>query len=207
MLDPTPGTLAACPVVAAPRFGKLPDEWPAHHRGPAAGSCRPASTGSTASRRSVWTRQPCAPALRRGAGTSTVQLRPLPIKLIEEFVAYGREHLPNEVAGVLIYSRSTGRLRLSSAMPNGHRQFGSITAGRRWRETRRWPWTCTPRSWPAFWSADDDRDDQGIAVAGVFGLLDQPAPMACFQLVINGLYKTLPRHRLAGAEGAAIRHG
>ena len=47
---------------------------------------------------------------------------------------------------------------------------------------------------PAFWSADDDRDDQGIAVAGVFGLLDQPAPMACFRLVINGLYKTLPRH-------------
>ncbi len=33
---------------------------------------------------------------------------------------------------------------------------------------------------------------------GVFGLLDQPAPMACFRLVINGLYKSLPHHPWQG---------
>lgn len=53
---------------------------------------------------------------------------------------------------------------------------------------------------PAFWSADDDRDDQGIKVAGVFGLLDQPRPMARFRLVINGLYQDLPRHPWPGPE-------
>ena len=38
----------------------------------------------------------------------------------------------------------------------------------------------------------------GIKVAGVFGLLDQPAPVACFRLVINGLYKSLPHHPWQG---------
>ena len=56
---------------------------------------------------------------------------------------------------------------------------------------------------PAFWSADDDRDDQGIKVAGVFGLLDQPAPVACFRLVINGLYKSLPHHPWQGPQALA----
>jgi len=37
----------------------------------------------------------------------------LPIRMIEEFVAHGRQHLPDEAAGALIYSRSTGRLRLA----------------------------------------------------------------------------------------------
>jgi hypothetical protein len=37
----------------------------------------------------------------------------LPIPLIEAFVTYGREHLPDEAAGVLVFSRRTGRVRLA----------------------------------------------------------------------------------------------
>ncbi len=47
---------------------------------------------------------------------------------------------------------------------------------------------------PAFWSGEDDRDDQGIKVAGVFGLLDRPRPSARVRLVIKGLYPPLDRH-------------
>lgn len=41
----------------------------------------------------------------------------LPIRLIEAFVAAGKQRLPNEAAGVLIYSRSTGLLRLAMCEP------------------------------------------------------------------------------------------
>ena len=43
-----------------------------------------------------------------------------------------------------------------------------------------------------FWSAKDDRDDQGIKVAGVFGCLHQPKPRAEFRLVVNGRFRSLP---------------
>ena len=43
-----------------------------------------------------------------------------------------------------------------------------------------------------FWSDKDDRDDQGIRVAGVFGCLHQPTPQAQFRLVVNGRFRPLP---------------
>ena len=44
---------------------------------------------------------------------------------------------------------------------------------------------------PAFWSPTDDRDDQGIKIAGVFGDLHQPRPSAAFRLAVNGCYRAL----------------
>jgi len=128
----------------------------------------------------------------------------LPIRMIEEFVAHAREHLPDEVAGALIYSRSTGRLRLAICEAE---RASPVRI-----DYRRPPMASdetvavdlhTHGRGPAFWSADDDRDDQGIKVAGVFGLLDQPAPVACFRLVINGLYKSLPHHPWQGPQALA----
>ena len=107
--------LAACPVVAAPRFGALPDM---------ANGQRivVARNGWFVQTRLDWLDSITAlglepPAMRLPYGEVQECLRfsfgQLPIRMIEEFVAYGRQHLPDEAAGVLIYSRSTGRLRLA----------------------------------------------------------------------------------------------
>ena len=52
---------------------------------------------------------------------------------------------------------------------------------------------------PAFWSADDDADDNGVRVCGVFGHLDRAQPTAKFRLVLNGHFVTLPSSVGAGA--------
>ena len=44
----------------------------------------------------------------------------------------------------------------------------------------------------AFWSAKDDRDDNGVRVCGVFGNLDRARPTARFRLVLNGHFVNLP---------------
>ena len=193
--------LAACPVVAAPRFGALPDM---------ANGQRivVARNGWFVQTRLDWLDSITAlglepPAMRLPYGEVQECLRfsfgQLPIRMIEEFVAYGRQHLPDEAAGVLIYSRSAGRLRLAICEAE---RASPVRI-----DYRRPPMASdetvavdlhTHGHGPAFWSADDDRDDQGIKVAGVFGLLDQPAPVACFRLVINGLYKSLPHHPWQG---------
>jgi PRTRC genetic system protein A len=113
--------------------------------------------------------------------------------LIEQFVDAGRKSLPDEAAGVLIYRRGACSLRLALCEPI-HTSPGRI-------EYRRPPMADDEtvavdlhthgRGLP-FWSADDDRDDQGIKVAGVFGCLHQPRPLAEFRLVLNGWYKALP---------------
>jgi PRTRC genetic system protein A len=199
--------LAACPVVAAPSFSPLPDM---------ANGQRiiVARNGWFVQTRLDWL--DCitalgteAPAMRLPYGEVREHLRfsfgPLPIRLIEEFVAYGRKHLPDEAAGVLIYSRSTGRLRLAlcdaeSASPVRIHYRRPLLAD---DETVAVDLHTHGRA-PAFWSADDDRDDQGIKVAGVFGRLDQPMPMARFRLVINGLYKPLPHHPWQGSEAQPL---
>ena len=163
MLDPRDqALLAACPVVAAPRFGKLPEM---------ANGQRiiVARNGWFVQTRLDWLDSITAlgldaPAMRLPYGEVQEHLRfsfgPLPIKLIEEFVAYGREHLPNEVAGVLIYSRSTGRLRLefcdaewSSPVRIDYRRPPMA------RDETVAVDLHTHGRGPAFWSADDDRDD------------------------------------------------
>ncbi|MCK6375979.1 PRTRC system protein A [Zoogloea sp.] len=200
--------LASCPVVAAPRFSPLPDM---------ANGQRiiVASNGWFVQTRLDWLDCITAlsldtPAMRLPYGEVREHLRfsfgQLPIPLIEAFVAHGRKHLPDEAAGVLIYSRGTGRLRLAFCE--------AVRASPVRIDYRRPPMADdetvavdlhTHGRAPAFWSADDDRDDQGIKVAGVFGLLDQPKPMARFRLVINGLYQDLPRHPWPGPDAFADR--
>ncbi|WP_038205770.1 PRTRC system protein A [Xenophilus azovorans] len=200
--------LATCPVVAAPRFGALSDM-------PNGQRIVVARNGWFVQTRLDWLDSitalgPEPPTMRLPYGEVQERLRfsfgPLPIRMIEDFVAYGRAHLPDEVAGVLIYARSTGRLRLAICEAE---RASPIHI-----DYRRPPMAGdetvavdlhTHGHGPAFWSADDDRDDQGIKVAGVFGLLDQRVPMACFRLVINGLYKPLERHPWQATQAHALR--
>lgn len=118
---------------------------------------------------------------------------PIPIPLIEAFIAAGRIGLPNEIAGGLIYSARHGVLRL--ALYEAIESSGSGIA-------YRMPTLANDESiaidlhthgvLPAGWSAIDDADDRSVKVAGVFGHLDRPRPSAAFRLVINGLYRALP---------------
>lgn len=189
--------LAACPVIAAPRFGALPDMGNGQR-------VIAARNGWFVQTRLDWLDSIVAlghgsPPMRLPYGEVAEHLRfsfgVLPIRLIEAFVAAGREHLPNEAAGVLIYSRRTGQLRLAMCEPEQtspvHIRYRrpAMADG----ETVAVDLHTHGRA-PAFWSGEDDRDDQGIKVAGVFGLLDRPRPSACFRLVINGLYQPLDRH-------------
>lgn len=189
--------LATCPVIAAPRFGTLPDMGNGQR-------IIVARNGWFVQTRLDWLDSIVAlgqglPPMRLPYGEVAEHLRfsfgVLPIRLIEAFVAAGRDSLPNEAAGVLIYSRRTGQLRLAMCVPE---QTSPVHI--RYRrpamaddETVAVDLHTHGRA-PAFWSREDDRDDQGIKVAGVFGLLDRPRPSARFRLVINGLYQPLDRH-------------
>jgi PRTRC genetic system protein A len=129
----------------------------------------------------------------------------LPIRLIEQFVDAGRHALPNESAGALIYSRSNRRLRLAICEP----AHCSPT-----RIDYRLPLMAADETLavdlhthgrlPAFWSDEDDRDDQGIKVAGVFGRLHEERPDACFRLGLNGLYLPLAHPWATSRAGAPL---
>lgn len=189
--------LAACPVVAAPRFGELPDMTNGQR-------ILVARNGWFVQTRLDWLDSIVAlgdgaPPMRLPYGEVAPRLRfrfgKLPIALIESFIAAGRAALPDEAAGVLIYSRSGGQLRLAMCEPEqaspSHIRY------------RRPPMAAdetvavdlhTHGRGAAFWSVEDDRDDVGIKVAGVFGLLDRSRPSARFRLAINGLYVALDQH-------------
>ena len=189
--------LAACPVVAAPRFGALSEMGNGQR-------IIVARNGWFVQTRLDWLDSIVAlghglPQMRLPYGEVAERLcfsfGVLPIRLIEAFVAAGRERLPNETAGVLIYSRRTGQLRLAMCEPERaspvHIRYRRPAMAE--DETVAVDLHTHGRA-PAFWSDEDDRDDQGIKVAGVFGLLDRPRPSACFRLVVNGLYQPLDRH-------------
>lgn len=117
----------------------------------------------------------------------------IPLTLLQDFIAAGRAALPNEIAGALIYASSTGCLRLQlhqalSQSPNAIRYAISQLDE---DETVAVD-LHTHGSGSAFFSPDDDADDRGVNVAGVFGNLDSETPSAAFRLVINGLYRPLP---------------
>lgn len=120
----------------------------------------------------------------------------IPIALLEAFIDAGRAALPNEIAGALIFCRASASLRLVL-----HEALEAGPGGVRYRL----PHLRTGESLAvdlhthghghAFWSPTDDRDDQGIKVAGVFGDLhahQSVKPSAAFRLVINGFFKSLP---------------
>ncbi len=185
---------AACPVIAAPRFGPLPDM---------ANGQRiiVAANGVFVQVRLDWLDciQRLSPALPIPLPYGGVEERlaftfgVLPIRLIEDFIAAGRRGLPNEVAGALIYSRRSRNLRLALCEPievSPH-QIDYRVPAMDGDETLAVDLHTHGYGRP-FWSARDDGDDQGIKVAGVFGCLHQPKPQALFRLVVNGRFRSLP---------------
>lgn len=186
---------AACPVVIAPRFGALPEMNLGQRLVVAA-------NGLFVQMKLDWldcvhclTPQGFGLPLPYGnvAETLSFSFGVLPIRLIEQFVEAARRSLPNEAAGALIYSRSSGGLRLALCEPMrcspAHIDYRvpAMAAD----ETLAVDLHSHGRL-AAFWSDEDNRDDQGIKVAGVFGRLHEAQPDACFRLVINGLYRPLP---------------
>ncbi|KQP15165.1 PRTRC system protein A [Pseudorhodoferax sp. Leaf267] len=203
MTDPRDLALqASCPVLAAPRFGPLPDMVNGQR-------VIVAANGVFVQVRLDWLDcvQRLAPPLGVPLPFGALQERlqfsfgVLPIRLIEDFIAAGRQGLPNEVAGVLVYQRRTRSLRLALCAPLAASP-GRIAYRRpvlQEGETVAVDLHTHGCDRP-FWSAEDDRDDQGIQVAGVFGGLHRSVPQAEFRLVLNGCYRALPHPWPRGAQ-------
>ena len=216
MLDPRDAALqGSLPCVVVPKFGVLLP-MPSDHRGM---RLLVARGGLYVQIQLDWLRatvciQPlaCRPPLPYGELRESIcfTFGVIPVALLEAFIAAGRAALPNEIAGALVYSRSTGSLRLVL-----HEAIATGPARVHYRLPRLASHEClavdlhTHGHLRADWSATDDEDDQGIKVAGVFGDLDQPgheSPSAAFRLVVNGFFKDLPhpwiKRRTANEIGA-----
>ena len=172
-LDPRDAVLqSTCPVVIAPRFGALPPMPPGQR-------LIAAANGLFVQVKLDWLDcvhclTPQGLGLPLPYGSLKEHLRfafgVLPIRLIEQFVDAGRHALPNESAGALIYSRSNRRLRLAICEP----AHCSPT-----RIDYRLPLMAADETLavdlhthgrlPAFWSDEDDRDDQGSRSPGYSG--------------------------------------
>ncbi|WP_426078655.1 PRTRC system protein A [Janthinobacterium sp. PSPC3-1] len=207
MLDPRDTALqAACMLIAAPRFGPLPAM-------PSGQRMVLAANGLFLQVRLSWLK--CLlrvgvthPQLSVPYGTleEAVQFRfgPLPAGPINAFVRAGRQCLPNELAGGLVYCAGTRSLRLQlfeTRFANAERvdyRLPTLAADEVLAVDLH-----THGTAPAFFSSDDDRDDNGVKIAGVFGNLDQSHPSARFRLVIGGLHVPLPNpwEPLAGSCG------
>ena len=117
----------------------------------------------------------------------------IPIRLLECFIGVARTVLPDEVAGALIYDEHarTLSLRIHEGLDvgRGHVRYriGNLGDGQVLAVDLH-----SHGRLGAFWSADDDRDDNGVCVSGVFGNVDRAAPTANFRLVLNGHYVPLP---------------
>jgi PRTRC genetic system protein A len=128
----------------------------------------------------------------------------IPIRLLERFIEAARAALPDEVAGALIHDehRQTLALRIHEGLDvgRGHVRYRIAELGE--GEVLAIDLHSHGR-FGAFWSAEDDRDDNGVRVCGVFGHLDRATPTAKFRLVLNGHCVPLPSpwDRDVAAEG------
>jgi PRTRC genetic system protein A len=185
----------SCPLVAAPRFEAMPDM-------PNGQRVIVASNGVFVQIKLDWLDcvqrlMPSVPGMPLPYGAVDERIvfsfGVLPVRLIEAFIEQGRQGLPDEVAGALVYSRRTSTLRLamcdvvSSSPAHIDYRLPALADD----ETVAVDLHTHGRGAP-FWSDDDDRDDRGIKVAGVFGCLHHDQPRAEFRLVLNGMYKALP---------------
>ena len=184
---------ATCPVVTMPRFGEL-DTQPQGQR------MLLGSNGLFVQMRTPWlecTTRVGDVEMRLPFGEVREAIRftfgSIPRALLDAFIERARAALPNEVAGALIYDADCGSLRLSmhealEAGP-GHVRYRIEAMGE--HEVLAIDLHSHGRL-RAFWSGEDNRDDQGVRVCGVFGNLDQERPSARFRLVVNGLFRDLP---------------
>jgi PRTRC genetic system protein A len=183
---------ATCPVVAVPRFGEL---------APHAGGQRMllGSNGLFVQMTTPWlecTTRVGEVGMRLPFGAVAEAIRfafgVIPRGLLEDFIRSAREALPNEVAGALTYDTRTGGLQLkiheAIAAGPGHVSYRiGVLADHELLAID----LHSHGRLPAFWSGEDDRDDQGVRVCGVFGNLDRERPSARFRLVLNGLFRDL----------------
>lgn len=191
-MDPRDAALqATCPVVTAPRYGTL---------SPIESGQRMvlADDGVYLQLHTPWLEVTTrvgrlAPGLKVPFGVVQESVRlafgSIPRSLIESFLGFGRHALPNEAAGAVIYNAVSGELQLRmhgvrsassvridySIDPLGDAEYLVVDLH-------------THGTLRAFWSAADNRDDQGIKVCGVFGNLDQAVPTGKFRLALNGLF-------------------
>jgi PRTRC genetic system protein A len=194
MIDARDAALqAACPTLAVPKFGALPDMAPGQR-------VLMASNGLFLQVKTSWLDCIC----RIGGVDAALpygEVKPrmrcafgkVPNKLLQEFSTWAMHSLPDEVAGALVYSSSTGALRLV--------RFEALTQSPSAVEYRI---PDLPRDeviavdlhshgmGAAYFSATDDADDLGIKIAGVFGNLDRSEPTSRFRLVIGTLRINLP---------------
>ena len=183
--------LRACPCVAVPRYGELAQAEFGQR-------VLVASNGVFLEVRRAWldcvvriSELRDTPPLPYGALAERISFTfgVIPVALLDEFVAVGRDALPDEVAGALIYDRCNNTLRLAV-----HDAIHAGPADVRYRMPALGPGEelavdlHTHGRLPAFWSATDDADDQGVKVCGVFGDVQRESPSAAFRLAINGAF-------------------
>jgi PRTRC genetic system protein A len=196
VVDPRDAALqAACPVLPVPRFGELPPATPGQRVLLARDGVYLEVTRSWFGCVHKLASLPINPPLPYGVVREVIHFAfgVIPITLLERFVAYGRQCLPNEAAGALVYSRERGSLRLVlhealQAGPDGiDYRVADLGAGEELAIDLH-----THGTLSAFWSATDNADDQGVKVCGVFGNLDRSRPSAAFRLAVNGHFIALP---------------
>ena len=196
-IDPRDAALqSACPTLAAPRFGALPHMENGQR-------VVVAANGVFVQVKLDWldcTLRVAAiapvPPLPYGSMQERIAFSfgVIPVRLLEAFIEAGRAKLPDEIAGGLIYSRRTRALRFEV-----YEALQTSPDGINYRMPKLYDDESlaidlhTHGRSRAVWSPIDDRDDQGVKVAGVFGHLHLEKPSAAFRLVVNGYYKSL-RH-------------
>ena len=196
-LDPRDRALqASCPCLPVPRFGPLEPL----QRGQ---RTLVAHDGLYAELRLPWlhlitrlAELPPQPPLPYGAVQETLSLSfgRIPRALLHEFIAVGRAALPNEIAGGLIHDARHNTLRLvmfeaEASSPGSVRYRMPVLAQHESLVLDLHTHGCGR----AFWSVDDDADDQGIKLCGVFGELHREEPSARFRLAFNGRFTELDR--------------
>ncbi|MES2260579.1 MAG: PRTRC system protein A [Pseudomonadota bacterium] len=192
MIDPRDAALlAACPVVAMPRYGVLP----------------PLEVGLrlVVAANGLFV-QVCLPWLdcvaQCGGIDATLplpygQLTPrialsfgvVPAALLRQFVLIARRALPAETAAAIIHCAHAGTLRLAPCE--------TVDADSKHVVYRPPLLAATEQvvldlhshgDAPAFFSEQDDLDDRTIKLCGVFGRVRSRHPEARFRLAINGMF-------------------
>lgn len=194
MIDARDAALqTACPALAVPRFGLLPDMVPGQR-------VLVAANGLFLQVRTTWL--DCVVrigdvgvALPYGASEPGIRCAfgKVSNRLLLEFVRWARDALPDEVAGGLVYSASSGTLRMVcfealSQSPDGIEYRIPVLQG---DEVVAVDLHSHGHS-AAYFSATDDADDNGIKIAGVFGNLDLTEPTCQFRLVVGRARFDLP---------------
>ena len=194
--DPRDAALqSACPTLAAPRFGALPGMLNGQRIVVAANGVYLQVKLDWLDCTLLLSGMPAVPPLPYGRLEERIQFTfgVIPLRLLEAFIEAGRAGLPHEIAGGLIYSCRTGELRLqiyealSATSDRIRYRMPELEADETIAVDLH-----THGRLPAFFSPIDDRDDQGIKVAGVFGELHSDTPSAAFRLAVNGYYRVIP---------------